>query len=581
MQLKTDWDLSKLDISNKKLENTKNAIAKFVTDWNTRTDYLQDPQVLLQALLQFDFLLTNYGTSGDTGYYWGLRHTLDQNDAEVTANMNKIDELSTKLQNDLQFFTIRLSKISSDVQNVFLNDPKLSDFKHFLQKLFAESKYILSEPEEKILNLKSNSSHHNWVKMTATLLSKETRDKKTLDQLISDFKSDSSKIRDQAALSVNDILSKYVEVAEHEINSILADKKVNDELRGVTRPDFMRHLSDDIDTGIVDTLVASVSARFDQAHRFYRLKAKALGVPYLKYHERIAPVGKITKKYSYPQAVDLVSQTFSSLDSQFAQIFDEFVNNGHIDVLPKKGKRGGAFCTVERPTTPTYILLNHSGKLQDVLTLAHEVGHGINNELMRTQKFALNFGSPLSTAEVASTFMEDFVLQRLLSKSSPAEQFALIMQKLDDDISTIYRQIACYKFETDLHQSFRTKGYLSKEKIGEIFTKNMAAYMGKFVKQSPGSQNYWVYWSHIRSFFYVYSYASGLLISKSLQAQVKKDPKFIIKVKEFLSAGSSASPKQIFLNLGIDISDPNFWTSGLDEIESLLATAERLYKEVN
>jgi len=343
MQLKTDWNLSKLDISDKKLTDTKNAVAKFVADWSVRSDYLQDPQVLVTALNQFDTLLKNYGTSGDTGYYWGLRHTLEQDNSEVTAQMNQIDELSVRLQNDLQFFTIRLSKINSDIQQVFLNDPKLSDFKHFLQKLFAESKYILTEPEEKILNLKSNSAHHNWVKMTATLLSKETRDKKTLDQLISDFKSLNSKIRDQAAFHVNDILTKYVDIAEHEINSILADKKVNDQLRGVARPDFMRHLSDDIDTGIVDTLVSSVSAHFDQAHRFYHLKAKVLGVPYLKYHERIASVGKITKKYPYPQAVGLVSQTFSSLDPQFAQIFDEFVNNGHIDVFPKMGKI--KFCT--------------------------------------------------------------------------------------------------------------------------------------------------------------------------------------------------------------------------------------------
>jgi oligoendopeptidase F len=253
---------------------------------------------------------------------------------------------------------------------------------------------------------------------------------------------------------------------------------------------------------------------------------------------------------------------FGKLDPQFKSIFDSFVTNGQIDVYPRVGKRGGAFCAIERPTQPTYIMLNHKDNLRDVLTLAHEAGHGINNELMKSQKYALNFGSPLCTAEVASTFMEDFVLQSLPKNKG------LLMKKLDDDISTIFRQVSAYRFEQELHVTFRKKGYLAKEEIGEIFRKHMASYMGPAVRQNPGSENWWVYWSHFRSFFYVYSYASGLLISKALQNKVKQDPKFIVQVKKFLSAGASDSPKNIFKNLGVDITDKNFWLSGLSEIET-------------
>jgi oligoendopeptidase F len=172
--------------------------------------------------------------------------------------------------------------------------------------------------------------------------------------------------------------------------------------------------------------------------------------------------------------------------------------------------------------------------------------------------------------------MEDFVLEDILQEADDELRFAIMMAKLNDDVSSIFRQVACYRFEQELHSEFRRAGYLSKEEIGSLFQKHMAAYMGHAVEQSPGSENWWVYWHHIRYFFYVYSYASGLLISKSLQNTVKKDPAFIGQVMEFLSAGSSDSPKNIFGRLGIDISDGTFWDKGLDEVENLLNETARL-----
>jgi oligoendopeptidase F len=211
-----------------------------------------------------------------------------------------------------------------------------------------------------------------------------------------------------------------------------------------------------------------------------------------------------------------------------------------------------------------------------VLTLAHELGHGINNELIKEKQNALNFGTPISTAEVASTFMEDFVLQEILKKADDDLRLSIMMMRLNDEVSTIFRQIACYRFEQQLHQDFRQKGYLSKDDIGKLFQKHMATYMGDAVEQSSGSENWWIYWGHTRSFFYVYSYASGLLISKSLQKSVKENSHFIGKVKEFLSAGLSSSPENIFRRLGIDITGKGFWDKGLDEVETLLQETMKL-----
>jgi oligoendopeptidase F len=172
--------------------------------------------------------------------------------------------------------------------------------------------------------------------------------------------------------------------------------------------------------------------------------------------------------------------------------------------------------------------------------------------------------------------MEDFVLKEILGQADDELRLSIMMMKLNDDISTIFRQVACYQFEQELHMSFRDKGYLSKDEIGALFRKHMAAYMGNAVEQSEGAENWWVYWSHIRQFFYVYSYAGGLLISKSLQNSVQQDPRFIFKVKEFLSSGLSDSPQNIFLKLGIDISDNGFWDRGLDEVSRLLEETREL-----
>ncbi len=551
----------------------------FINTWKGRTDYLRDPALLKKALDEYEEWKRSYGSEGDEGYYFWLRTSQNQNDPVLKAKFNLIEQFSKKIQNDIQFFYLRIAKIPERLQKKFIQYPGLKEYRHYLDRLFAESKYLLSEPEERIMNLKSPSSYANWVKMTSSFLAKEERSvisenrqrgMKPFSEIASLMNSRQKKVRDSAAKAFNDILKKHVDVAEAEINSVFANKKVDDELRGLSRPELARHISDDIDPEIVDTLIKTVSERFDIPSRFYALKARLLKVRKLRYHERNVEYGTISRKYSYQDSLKLIIKVFRNLDQMFARILDGFIHNGQFDVYPRKGKSGGAFCAHNLISQPTYILLNHTNRLNDVLTLAHELGHGINNELIRGKQNSLNFGTPISTAEVASTFMEDFVLQEIVRKADDELRLSIMMMRLNDEVSTIFRQVACYRFEQELHDQFRQKGYLSKEDIGRLFRKHMASYMGDSVEQSPGSENWWVYWGHIRSFFYVYSYASGLLISKSLQNSVKEDPRFIGKVKEFLSAGLSDSPKNIFLRLGIDITDKQFWDRGLEEVENLL-----------
>lgn len=591
--MKYEWDLSEICLSDdeykRKQDDIKDLNYSFINKWKHRTDYLTDESVLKEALDEYNYIFEQSGTDGDEGYYYWLLSQIRQNDPAVKAKLNKIDEFSKNIQNDIQFFYLNICKIEDKYKEKFLSYEPLNRYRHLLKRAFRESPHILSDKEERLMTLKVNPSYYFWVQMTSNILSKqeavlldENRNqvKKPFSAMVSLMNHKDKTVRDRAGKVFNRILSKNVDIAEVEINSILYNKMIDDKVRGYERPDIDRHISDDIETTVVDKLIETVASRFDIPQRYYKLKARLLGYKRLKYHERNVEYGSIDKSFSFEDSITLISNVFSSLDKDFFNILDKFINENRFDVFPRKDKISGAFCAHHLRRHPTYILLNHTNRLDDVLTLAHELGHGINNELVKSKQIALNFGTPLSTAEVSSTFMEDFVIKELLKGSDDDIKLTLMMKKLNDDVSTIFRQVACYRFEQELHNSFRQSGYISKDEIGQIFQRNMSSYMGNGVEQSKGSENWWIYWSHIRSFFYVYSYASGLLISKSLQRSVAKDISFIQSVKEFLSTGLSESPKSTFQKLGIDITQEKFWQNGIDEIEELLNLTEGLAKRL-
>ncbi len=600
IEMKTTWDLTPLFTSDDDpamLARRKQVTLKtktFVQNWKARSDYLEKPKVLEQALKEYESLEMNSGSEGDgagtdEAFYFWLLLQQDQNNTGIKARYKQAQDFAQEIQNEVRFFRLKIAGIPKDLQTAFLEFPGLKSYRHFLERSFRESQYLLSEPEEKILSLTYPEAHESWIRMVSGFLAKEEKEilmpdgkkaMKNFSELLTLMNNRDKNVRDSAAQVFHEIMLKHSESAEAELNAVYSHKKVEDELRKTSRPDFLRHLSDDLDSNVVDLLIESVSRRFDIAQKYYQLKARLLHVPKLEYHERNVEYGSLEILYPYEHSVALIEKVFSQLDTKFGTIFQKFVEQGRIDVYPRKGKRSGAFCTDSLKSQPTYVLLNHTNKLNDVTILAHEMGHAINGELMKEKLNGLNVTMPLSTAEVASTFMEDFVLQELLREADDELKLSILMMKLNDDISTIFRQSACYRFEQELHTTFRKKGYVSKEEIGSIFQKHMASYMGPSVEQSSGSENWWVYWGHIRNFFYVYSYASGLLISKALQASVKKDPVFIEKVKDFLASGISDSPQNIFLKLGIDITQKSFWEKGLGEIEHLLEETEALAKKL-
>jgi len=319
MGLKTEWDLSVLFSSDddpkiEKLRNkSKKIVDGFVKKWKSDKGYLKNEDKLLVALEEYDSLnLSAEDAGGDgagtnDGFYFWLKLEKDKNNPKLKAKYGKSIEFANKIANELMFFKLDLAKISVDDQKKFLKSEKLKKYRHFLELIFNESKYMLSEEAEKVIALKYKTSHENWDQMVSGILAKEENDvlnkggkkeMKNFSEIMNLLNDTNKKVRDDAARVLNEILERHKDIAEIEFNSILANHKVDDDLRGADRPDKMRHISDDIDSDVVDELIEVVSSRFDIAKKFYALKAKMLGFKKLAYHERKKHITSSKIKYS-------------------------------------------------------------------------------------------------------------------------------------------------------------------------------------------------------------------------------------------------------------------------------------------
>lgn len=589
------WDLSPLyksDNDPRIIEDRKSAetiLNAFVNKWEKNEKYLKDPKTLLQAITEYEQMILDNGLLSNEEAYLFLRTSQDSINTDLKASQNIHNDLMNKHMNKVQFFTYRISKIPENEQKKFLNYAPLSKYKHYLEKLFSEAKYLLSEDVEKVLLITTKTSHSNWTDMTEEFLYAEEREitvdgekkKLGLDSLLNIATTHKDEAtRDNATNLVNEILRKWLPVATKELNTVLEYKRNIDEIRGFKRADEERLLSDDINPEFVDPLLEAVTERFDISQRYYALKAKLLGKKKLKYNERMLTVGSYDRKYSYQEAKEIVLNLYQKLDSELYNIVKAFFDEKRVDVFPQKGKRGGAFCSISLSTHPIYILLNHTEEVHDVTTLAHELGHGVNHVLMQRNCSELNYTSSKSTAEVASTFFEDFAIEEIAEGLSQEDRLTIMIKKLDGDVASIFRQIAFYKFEQELHVIAKEKGYLSEKEIGELFIKHMKSYLGDAVSYEEGCENWWEYVGHFRYFFYVYSYASGLLVSKALQDMVKENHGNINLVKDFLSKGGEMSPLDIFKSLGLDVTTKEFWNKGIAKVEKLLDETEELAKKL-
>ncbi len=582
--MKTEWDLSLLcsGLDDPRIERDQKqadrAIATFVKKYKKDKRHLKNPAALAIALADYEKLIGL--SAARASYYTWFRKELNVEDKAAEALATKLDERGTKRGNTMLFFALELGRLPKATQKKFLVAPILAPYRYWLKQLFDTAKYDLSEPEEKIISLLGSVSYDRWIQATENILNKKTVRHKGRDLPLPEAQAMVQNLPtpERRALyrNIRDVYESVGDVAESEINAIYTSKKIQDELRGFTAPYEATILGYQNDPKSILALVDAVAKRESIAHRFYEVKRRLLKEEKLTYADRAAHVGAIKTKVPFDKAVKIVRETFGSLDPQYADIFDRLLNNGQVDVAPKKGKSGGAFCA-GGANVPTFVLLNHIDNFESLKTLAHEMGHAIHTERAKSQR-PLYEGYPISTAETASTFFEAAALHRVIESLQPEERVIALHDTVQDNIATVFRQVACFRFEQALHAEIRRDGYVPKERIAEIMNEHTASYLGPAVELEPSDGYFFVTWSHVRRFFYVYTYAYGQLISKALLAKVEKDPHFIKKVDGFFTSGESKSPYDIFKSCGLDTKKPDIFLDGLASIERDVAELERLTK---
>lgn len=584
MKYKTKWDLSHIypkepkKLAEKDCADLKKAYLVFSKKYKKDKNYLKNARALARALEDYEKLIKHPASDRPSSYYT-YRKCLNGEDTEAVAQMAKLSDFHANLGNEIKFFLLDIGKLPAVLQKKFLVAKELEEFRYFLKIVFNNAKYKLSEPEEKIMSLKALPSHQLWTSGFSKLLSKQTvkfgRENLPLAEASAKISTLSTNKRRTLHLEFMRALKNVSDFAESEINAIVTNKKIGDNLRGFKLPYQATVLGYQNEIKTVENLVKAVTSNMKIAHRFFKIKARMLGEKTLMYADRGAKVGEVDVKIPFKNAVEKTIKAFNIADPVFGSFVAEMFEKGLVDAFPKKGKQGGAFCS-SGTALPSYILLNHIDDFKSITTLAHEMGHALHAKYSKKQR-PLYEDHTIATAEVASTFFENLVFEQALNDVSLKEKIILLHDKISDDIGTIFRQIACFNFENELHETIRKEGFLPKDKIAELMNKHMQNYLGPNFKLTLDDGYFFVNWSHIRNFFYVYSYAFGQLVSDALYERYKKDKTKIKDVIKFLSAGESNSPEGIFRSIGINPTK-KFFETGLKKIERNIIELEKLWR---
>lgn len=500
------------------------------------------------------------------------------------ALLQHVQEQASQIKNTLLFF--ELEWLTLENVDSLLAHPLLARRRHFLEGLRRYRAHVLSEPEERLLEETANTGSRAFSRLFDEILSGlrfpveyqgKTQDLSEEEVLSLLYESDRS-LRAAAAAALTRGLQNNERVLTFLFNTLVQDKATKDRLRKYEYPAHERNLSNEIDAATVTSLLQACEARFSLVARYYKLKAKILGLDKLADYDRYAPIPGHTGKHDFVTAKQIVLDAYADFSPKMAAITNEFFEKHWIDAELRPGKRGGAFCAATLPELHPYVLMNYTGNLRDVMTLAHELGHGVHQHLAREQGL-FEQHTPLTTAETASVFGEMLVFRRLLrEESDPQVRLALICGKLEEAFATVFRQVAMTRFEEALHEARRREGELTTARINELWLAANRPMFGDTVTLSDDYGWWWLYIPHfVHSPFYCYAYAFGeLLVLSLLHRYDEVGAAFAPQYLELLRAGGSMSPPELLDRIGLNIRDAKFWDGGLALLEALLAQAEAL-----
>jgi oligoendopeptidase F len=571
-------DLKRIHLNSKKFE--KKYRNKIKSERLTAT-------TLLNALKEIEKI------SEGLGKILSFAHLLfagDTNNPKHGAFLQSMQEKTTEIRKQLLFFDLEWVTLSNKTALKLVNDKKLSAYKHFLLHERKYKNHTLSELEEKILAEKANTGSRafsrlfdeviNNIKFDITLNGK--KQVLTETEVLSLQYHPERKTRKIATESLTEGLDNNSHVLTYIFNTLVNDHSVNDRLRSYPHIMASRNLSNEIDNKTVRALIDTTAKNFEMVETYYKLKKKLLGLKKMCEYDRYAPVLSDDKTIKYGECKEIILEAFGDFSPKMAQIAKMFFDKNWIDAELRKGKRGGAFSHSTVPGVHPYVFVNYDGKMRDVMTVAHELGHGIHQYLSRKQGY-FQADTPLTTAETASVFAEMLVFHKLIeTQDNDRIKLALMCGKLEDIFATVFRQVVLTNFEEKLHTSRRELGELPKEKINEIWMETNKAMYGKSVELTDSYKTWWMYIPHfIHSPFYCYAYSFGELLVLALYNKYLKEGRpFVPKYLDMLSSGGNDLPENIVGKTGVNIKDPKFWQGGCNLLKKMVDETIELSKNV-
>jgi oligoendopeptidase F len=540
-----------------------------------------DTAGLAQAMHQLEGI---YELLGRAGTYAGLRFSTNTADPATGALLQKVQEGETQIQTMLLFFELEWAALSDQRAEELLSGKGLDFCGHYLRKVRRYREHLLSEPEERILSEKALTGASAWDRLfdeQTSAIEVDLDDQPgsvpvALDVALSRLLGADREVRKATAEAVTKALAPGLRTRAFVFNTLLADKATDDRLRSYPNWLASRNLSNEVSDESVRALIDAVRGRYELPRRWYRLKARLLGLEKLADYDRMAAVTEDDVTYTFAQARELVLDCYGSFSSELGNLAKRFFDERWIDGPVRPSKRGGAFCASGVPSQHPYVMLNYTARRNDVLTLAHELGHGVHFALAARQG-VFHQSTPLTLAETASVFGETIVFGRLLEEdSTPASRLALLAENIEGTIATVFRQVAMNRFEDLVHTNRREQGEISVDRFGELWVQSQEDLVGDSVEITDGYRSWWSYVPHfIGSPGYVYAYAYGQLLALSVYERYEQQgPEFVPQYLELLSSGGSRSPQELGEIVGVDLADAGFWDAGLDLVERQLKDAE-------
>jgi oligoendopeptidase F len=581
------WDLSVFysGVDDPALERDMQALEKMADDFaNTYRGRVAqlDAEEMVEAMVEQEKISD---LSGRIGSFAFLNFAIDTANPQLGALVQKVQEFGSRVQQKMLFFDLEWIAVDDERAQKLLADPTLSNYRHALESELRYKPYTLSEIEEQLLVEKAVTGRNAWSRLFTQITSALRFDyegqKLNQSQVLNFLYDTDREVRRKAADSVTEGLRNRSMELSYIFNVLAADKASDDQRRGYPTWISSRNLSNKAPDEVVNALIDAVTSNYEIVARHYNLKRALLGYDELYDYDRYAPlpIQAADREYTWEQARDVVLNAYNAFSPRMSEIAGWFFSNNWIHAAVLPNKRGGAFSSQTVPSAHPFIMVNFLGKSRDVMTLAHELGHGIHQWLSSQNQTLVNAYTPLTTAEMASVFGEMLVFTDLMNKEpDPAVRLSMLANKLEDSFATVFRQIAMNRFEDGLHTARRSEGELSTERISQIWLETQKAMFQGSVNLRD---DYGIWWSYIGHFIgspgYVYAYAFGeLLVLALFNLYQKRGAEFVPQYLEVLSSGDNDYPDRILAKAGVDLSDPAFWNEGIAALRTLVEQEEEL-----